>query len=92
MKRMFPEAKTLLYGSQARGTATLESDIDLLILLPDTYQDQQFVDRRNEIMDNLFDIEIEEGVGISPLVLVKSLWESRKTPFTINVLNEGIEI
>lgn len=90
MRKLFPEAKTILYGSQARNTATRDSDIDLLILLPDTYQGYEFVDRRDEIMDQLYDIEIEEGIRISPLVLVKSIWEKRKTPFTVNVLNEGI--
>ena len=66
MRRLFPEACTVLYGSQARNTARIDSDIDLLILLPDTYQGKKFVQRRNEIMDSLYDIEIEEGVQISP--------------------------
>lgn len=90
MRRLFPEAKTILYGSQARNTATPDSDIDLLILLPDSYQGYEFVDRRDEIVDHLYDIEIDEGIRISPLVLIKSIWESRKTPFTVNVINEGI--
>ena len=90
MHRLFPEARTILYGSQARNTATPDSDVDLLILLPDTYQGYDFVDKRDEIMNHLYDIEIDEGVPISPLVLIKSIWESRKTPFTVNVINEGI--
>ncbi len=90
MRRMFPDARTILYGSQARDTATQDSDIDLLILLPDSYQGYEFVDRRDEIVDSLYDIEIDEGVRISPLVLVKSVWESRKTPFSVNVINEGV--
>lgn len=90
MRRLFPEAKTILYGSQARNTATPDSDIDLLILLPDSYQGYEFVDRRDEIVDHLYDIEIDEGIRISPLVLIKSIWESRMTPFTVNVINEGI--
>lgn len=92
MKNLFPEARTLLYGSQARGTATPDSDIDLLILLPDEYQDDKFVNRRDEILNQLYDIEIDEGVSISPLVLIKSIWERRKTPFTVNVNREGIEL
>lgn len=90
MSRLFPEAKTILYGSQARNTATKDSDIDLLILLPDRYQSYDFVNRRDEIVDHLYDIEIDEGVRISPMVLINSIWESRKTPFTVNVMNEGI--
>ncbi|MBD5355804.1 MAG: nucleotidyltransferase domain-containing protein [Bacteroides sp.] len=90
MKRLFPEAKTVLYGSQARNTARMDSDIDLLILLPDTYKDHDFVRRRSEICNHLYDIEIDDTVPISPLVLTKGVWESRVTPFTINIQNEGI--
>lgn len=90
MRRLFPEAKTVLYGSQARNTARMDSDIDLLIILPDTYQDYDFVRRRSEICNHLYDIQIDDMVSISPLVLTKSVWESKITPFTINVQNEGI--
>jgi predicted nucleotidyltransferase len=90
MRKMFPEATTLLFGSQARGTASMNSDIDLLILLPDTVQGKAFVTRRSEIVGQLYDIEIEHGVRVSPIVLLKSIWESRQTPFSINVNREGI--
>ncbi len=90
MRNLFPEARTMLFGSQARGTADQSSDIDLLIILPDTYAGHDFVRRRSQIVSHLYDIEIEDGVRISPLVLVKSMWENRKTPFSINVNREGI--
>lgn len=92
MKRLFPEVRTVLYGSQARGSATPLSDIDLLILLPDTYQGADFVKRRNEIMDSLYDIEIDEGVRVSPLVLIEKIWKSRLSPFTLNVNREGVTL
>lgn len=90
MRDFFPEARTILFGSQARGTAGLSSDIDLLILLPDSYTGHDFVRRRSEIADSLYDIEIDNGIRISPLVLIKSIWEKRKSVFSINVENEGI--
>lgn len=90
MRRLFPEAMTVLYGSQARNTANPDSDIDLLIILPDTYQGRDFVQRRTEIVNSLYDVEIEDCVRISPLVIIKSIWESRNTPFTLNVMKEGI--
>lgn len=90
MNNLFPEAKTVLYGSQARNTAKKDSDIDLLILLPDSYQGRDFVKKRTEIVNSLYDVEIEDNIAISPLVLIKSTWESRKTPFTLNVMRDGI--
>lgn len=90
MRDFFPEARTLLFGSQARGTATQTSDIDILVILPDTYHGHEFVRRRSEIVGSLYDIEIEDGVRISPLVLIRSVWENRKSPFTVNVNREAI--
>ena len=71
IRRVAPTAKTILYGSQARNEARVDSDIDLLILL---------------------ELELKTGVSISPIVMLKKLWENRpfKTPFYINVTNEGI--
>lgn len=92
MRNLFPEAQTVLFGSQARNTANLDSDIDLLILLPDSYQGRDFVKKRTEIVNSLYDVEIDDCVRISPLVLIKSIWESRKTPFTLNVMREGITL
>lgn len=92
MRSLFPDARTVLFGSQARGTANDSSDIDLLIILPDIYQGHDFVKRRSEIVSHLYDIEIEDGVRISPIVLIKSVWENRITPFSINVNREGITL
>lgn len=92
MRSLFPEAKTFLYGSQARNTASPQSDIDLLIILPDSYQGSDFVRRRSQIVDSLYDVEIDESVRISPLVLIKGIWERHKTPFTVNVLNDCIAL
>ena len=92
MRRLFPDVRTILYGSQARGTAHDNSDIDLLIVLPDTYKGIDFVHRRTEIVSHLYDVEIDEGVRISPMVVLKTIWESRITPFSINVAREGIEL
>ena len=40
----------------------------------------------------LYELELKTGVSISPMVMLKKLWENRpfKTPFYINVTNEGI--
>ena len=87
-----PDAKTILYGSQARGEASADSDIDLLILLPDSYQGREFVSRKLDISGHLYDLSLRLGVDISPLILVPKVFYARNTPFTVNVINEGIEI
>lgn len=92
LNRIAPDAKAILYGSQARGDARADSDIDLLILLPDTYDGKAFVDRKLDISGHLYDLSLSLGVDISSLILVPKVFFSRRTPFTENVLREGIAL
>ena len=84
-----PNAKTILYGSEARGDARPDSDIDLLILIDEP---QLTPEREQEIIRPLYELEVQSGVIISPMVMLRKLWENRPfhTPFSLNVLNEGI--
>ena len=78
-----------LYGSEARGDARPDSDIDLLMLVDKpTVSD----DDENMIFAPLYQIELETGVLINPLILAKNQWGKRVTPFYINVTNERIRI
>lgn len=84
--------EVFLYGSQARGDAGLNSDIDLLILLPDSLNVRERINMELLIHSILLPIEDECDIEISPLILQKKVWNSRKTPFTINVTNDRIRI
>lgn len=89
--RLEPSATAILYGSEARGDARPDSDIDLLILLDGDKRDLR---REDTLSGELYEIELATGVLISPMIMLRKQWENRpfKTPFYINVMNEGIKL
>lgn len=86
-----PTATAILYGSEARGDARADSDIDVLVLLEGEKRNLQ---KEMEMSGVLYDVELNTGVLISPMILLRNDWENRpfKTPFYVNVMNEGIRI
>lgn len=91
IRQVAPTATAILYGSEARGDARSDSDIDVLILLDG---DKMSLKREMEVTGPLYEIELATGVLISPMIMLRKQWENRpfKTPFYINVMNEGIRI
>ena len=83
-----PDATLILYGSYARGEQRKDSDIDILILLNKeriTFNDRQKIGRP------LYNIELETGINISPVIFSKAVWETkhRISSFYKNVIKEG---
>ena len=76
-----PTAKAILFRS--------DSDIDLLILVDG---EKMSLEQEESITLPLYELELKTGVTISPIIMLKKLWENRpfKTPFYINIVNEGI--
>ena len=83
-----PTAKIYLYGSRARGSATTDSDWDLLILLK---KDKISNEVEQSITFPLYDLEFETGEIISPMIYSEKEWNSKYsiTPFYSNVMREG---
>ena len=92
LRSLVPEAEVILYGSEARGEARPDSDFDVLILLPDSNDIDDYIAKRSEISGRLFELSLDLEVEISPLILPRNVWNARKTPFTVNVINDGIRI
>lgn len=86
---MKPHVQTILYGSEARGDAREDSDIDLLVLVD---ADKLSYEEKDRIIAPYYDIELETGIVINTLIMPRKEWENRPfpTPFYINVTNEGI--
>jgi predicted nucleotidyltransferase len=89
VRRAAPTARTILYGSEARGDARADSDIDLLILMDG---EKLSLAQEEVVTLPLYELELKTGVAISPIVMTKYQWENRpfKTPFYVNVMNEGV--
>lgn len=86
-----PEAEVYLYGSRARGKAKWLSDWDILILLNSTNISFKL---ETKFMDEFYEVGLETGEIISPLIYSKSDWdESRSvTPLYENIKKEGVRI
>lgn len=79
----------ILYGSQARGTATEDSDVDLLVVVEDSLDPWQV---RRSLDALLFDILLETEELISVVVVPEGYYKEYTSPFLANVRREGIRI
>ena len=89
--RVLPsDGEAWLFGSQARGTATSESDWDVLILLDrDVISHTDFGIYAYPFIETGWDVD----AMVSPILLSKKEWAgSSFTPFYKNVMRERIKL
>jgi predicted nucleotidyltransferase len=81
--------KVIVYGSHARGEATKNSDVDVLVLVDQSLNPSEV---RESVGDLLFDIILEEGEVISVIVIPEVFFETHSFPFMLNVRKEGTAV
>jgi predicted nucleotidyltransferase len=78
-----------IFGSVARDEYGVDSDIDILVLLPGIVD----TDLKERIIDLAFDIELKYNVVIQIIARSKEYWKSERASFTSfhqNVQRDGI--
>ncbi len=80
----------ILFGSKARGDFNLNSDLDLLVLLQ-----KNTLKKKNLISDLATELALKFNIDLSPHTYSKKEFQNLsnlQTPFTQNIIQEGVRI
>lgn len=85
-------SKVIVYGSYARGDYRKESDVDVMILVD--MSEEEIRKYENCVYDIAFEIEINTGIDISPIIKSESQYKYwvDVLPFYRNVRDEGVVV
>lgn len=81
--------RMVLFGSQARGDATPESDVDVLVVLHGEVRPGEEIERTGALISSL---ALDTGISISRVFVSAEQFRDEPTPFLRNVLGEGIAV
>ncbi|HKV43759.1 MAG TPA: nucleotidyltransferase domain-containing protein [bacterium] len=90
LRKEYGATQVIVYGSVARGAATIHSDIDLLVVAPSI---EKAYLRMAHVLALIRDLS--RGLPVSPIVLTPDELRgrlARKDPFIEEILNEGIAL
>lgn len=79
----------ILYGSQARGDAREDSDIDVLLVLKDEFDYLEMLKRSD---DQVASLSLDNDVVISRAFVSRAEYQKRHSPFLINVHRDGVAV
>jgi uncharacterized protein len=82
--------KLILFGSQARGDAEPDSDIDVLVVLKGEVDDSKDIHERK--LDIIVDLSQRYNTLVCVTEMSSDRFHTRKSPLLINVRREGIQI
>ena len=90
IKKDYSAERVILFGSYAKGNATEDSDVDLLIVAPTK---ERFFERMASVRRLIRDLR--DGLAVSPIVLTPRELEKRREagdPFVQEILQTGVSL
>ncbi len=82
-------SQLILFGSQARGDATEDSDVDVLVVLEGGKETHEEHERRLDIM---CDMNIKYGLLVVPHLMSAERYHTRNSPLILSVRREGLRL
>jgi len=79
----------ILFGSQARGEARIDSDVDVLIVVRDEFDYGDLIQRTSTLVSAL---SLEYDVVISRAFASRQRFDQERSPFFLNVRREGVTV